>query len=138
MIAFKHLTIFLLGGMISLFSFACGTTPTTLITVPAWFNQADMPGYTGISVSAAPQAFGGIEAQRRVALLKVHAELGRIQRVTVNTELVLTESSDSRDLQTQTRLSSTEALDVSELEIRDEWIDPTTQTLYIRVLIPQQ
>ena len=97
-----------------------------------------MPGYTGISVSAAPQAFGGIEAQRRVALLKVHAELGRIQRVTVNTELVLTESSDSRDLQTQTRLSSTEALDVSELEIRDEWIDPTTQTLYIRVLIPQQ
>ena len=138
MIVFKRLNIFLLSGMIALFNLACSSAPTSQLTIPGWINQPDMPGYTGISVSAAPQAFGGIEAQRRVALLKAHAELGRIQRVTVNTALVLKESSDSREMQAQTRLSSTEALDVSELEIRDEWLDSATQTLHIRVLIPAQ
>lgn len=109
---------------------------------PAWFHEPDVPGYLGISVSASVQPMGGLEAQRRVALTKARAELGRINRVHVQSKNVLHQSSNNTgattDFQNQTRLSSSEMLDVSNMEVREEWIDLANGDLYIWVLIPKK
>jgi len=109
---------------------------------PAWFHEPDVPGYLGISVSAPVQAMGGIEAQRRVALSKARAELGRINRVNVQSKNVIQQSANSTgaatDFQNQTRVSSSEILDVSAMQIREEWIDPSNGDLYIWALVPKK
>ena len=110
--------------------------------LPDWYYEPDMPGYLGISVSAPVQSMGGIEAQRRVAISKARAELGRITRVNVQSSNVIRESSSkdqsTTDFQNRTRLSSTEALDVSNMQVKEEWIDTKTGELYIRVLVPKK
>ena len=110
--------------------------------LPDWYYEPDMPGYLGISVSAPVQSMGGIEAQRRVAISKARAELGRIARVNVQSSNVIRESSSkdesTTDFQNRTRLSSTEALDVSNMQVKEEWVDTKTGELYIRVLVPKK
>ena len=110
--------------------------------LPAWYYEPDMPGYLGISVSAPVQSMGGIEAQRRVAISKARAELGRITRVNVQSSNVISQISSrdqsTTDFQNRTRLSSSEHLDVSNMEVREEWVDPKTGELYIWTLTPKK
>lgn len=110
--------------------------------LPGWYYEPGMPGYLGISVSAPVQSMGGIEAQRRVAISKARAELGRIARVNVQSSNVIRESGSkdqsTTDFQNRTRLSSTEALDVSNMQVKEEWVDPETGELYVRVLVPEK
>lgn len=123
---------------------ACSTniTPPAAPTLPAWYHEPNLPGYLGISVSAPVQTMGGLEAQRRVAMSKARAELGRITRLQVQSSQVIHESSHNNktttDMQTQTRLSSTATLDVSNMEIKAEWLDPSTHQLYIWVVLPEK
>lgn len=110
--------------------------------LPAWFNEPDIPGYLGISVSAPVQSMGGLEGQRRVALSKARAELGRITRLNVQSSNVISQTSNkeqtSTDFQNRTRISSTETLDVSNMQVKEEWVDPATNELYIWVLVPKK
>ena len=130
--------------LIIAFVSACSTntTPPPAPALPAWYHEPNMPGYLGISVSAPVQTMGGLEAQRRVAISKARAELGRIARVNVQSSNVIRESSSqdqsTTDFQSQTRLSSTEALDVSNMQVKEEWVDTKTGELYIRVLVPKK
>ena len=106
---------------------------------PDWFYNPDLPGYIGVSTTATPQSFGGIEAQQRVAESKARAELGRMARVQVQSRNLIRKSDqEGVDMQTASRLSSAEMLDLSRMEVREQWLHPTTGDLYIWVLVPKR
>ena len=106
---------------------------------PDWFYNPDIPGYIGVSTTASPQSFGGIEAQQRVAESKARAELGRMARVQVQSRNLIRKSDqEGVDMQTASRLSSAEMLDLSRMEVREQWLHPTTGDLYIWVLVPKR
>lgn len=126
--------------IISMLSACMGTgTKVAGVELPNWFHDPDIPGYIGISATAAPQSFGGIEAQQRVAESKARAELGRMARVQVQSRnLVRKSDQEGVDMQTASRLSSAEMLDLSRMEVREQWLHPTTGDLYIWVLVPKR
>ncbi|MCW8956545.1 MAG: hypothetical protein OQL09_06650 [Gammaproteobacteria bacterium] len=120
---------------------ACMGTGSKIAGVqpPDWFHNPDIPGYIGFSAKAAPQSFGGIEAQQRVAESKARAELGRMARVQVQSRnLVRKSDQEGVDMQTASRLSSAEMLDLSRMEVREQWLHPVTGDLYIWVLLPKR
>lgn len=109
------------------------------VELPDWFYNPDIPGYIGISTTAAPQSFGGLEAQQRVAESKARAELGRMARVQVQSKNLIRKSDqEGVDMRTDSRLSSAEILDLSRMEVREQWLHPTTGDLYIWVLLPKR
>jgi hypothetical protein len=108
--------------------------------LPPWFTDPHLPGYHGFSVTASPQSVGGLDGQRRVAMMMARAELGRIKQVNVNSREQIRQSSSAEgskvDMQSQVQVSSSQLLDLSKMEVREEWVDPATGELYLWILVP--
>lgn len=107
---------------------------------PAWVLNPDKAGYTSVVGSAPKQDWGGHAAQYRVAEMKARQELAQQVRVRVEsvnrakTEDRSGEVSRSGDV--ETRLQSSVELILESARVIDEWTDPQSGELYIRLVTP--
>ncbi|MDJ0834383.1 MAG: hypothetical protein QNJ69_12745 [Gammaproteobacteria bacterium] len=139
----KRILNIALALVISVTLASCVTTQgprsvKTQINYPFWVENPTLNGFIGISTDANVQSMGGLEGQRRVAMLKAKAEYSRIKKTSIEatTEITLTGSGE-QSLTDQRRLSSGTAFRFDEAFVKEEWIHPETQALYIWVLVPE-
>lgn len=108
---------------------------------PAWILNPDKPGYQGVVGSAPKQDWGGLEAQRRAALMKARQELAQMVRVQVEstTRVNIEERTGkvSRDADIETRLQSSVALSLEQARVIEEWVDPQSGELYLWLVTPR-
>ncbi len=109
---------------------------------PDWFYNPGNNQYLGVTGAAPVQDFGGIDAQRRVALIRARAELGRIAKVHVDSENNINTTVNSNGVvkssNSYIKLTSAEVLDLIDAEIKEEWIHPKTGELYIWLVLPHK
>ncbi len=130
---------FLLALLLS----ACNNTSITTktdVALPAWFYDPSFPGYVGVTASAPPQSIGGVEGQRRAALLMARAEMARMQGVQVTASSKTTVTSSKTGVQFSNadmrRLGTTQLLQLNNAEIKQEWVHPATGELYLWLVFP--
>ena len=121
----------------------CNTMPESQggdVELPAWYNDPSLPGYIGVTASAPPQSMGGLEGQRRAALLIARAEMARMKSVQVQS---LSQSSTTTTGSGVTysnddfrRAGSTQLLQLNNVVIKDEWIHPETGELFLWLVYP--
>ena len=108
---------------------------------PAWVLNPDKPGYQGVVGSAPKQDWGGLEAQRRVAVMKARQELAQMVRVQVeSTSRYKTEEragNVKRDSDIETTLQSNVALSLDQARVIEEWVDPQSGELYLWLVTPR-
>lgn len=108
---------------------------------PAWILNPDKPGYQGVVGSAPKQDWGGLEAQRRVALMKARQELAQMVRVQVEstTRYKIEDRAGkvSRDSDYEARLQSNVALSLEQARVIEEWVDPQSGELYLWLVTPK-
>lgn len=108
---------------------------------PAWILNPDKPGYQGVVGSAPKQDWGGLEAQRRVALMKARQELAQMVRVQVEstTRYKVEERAGkaSRDSDFEARLQSNVTLVLDQARVIEEWVDPQSGELYLWLVTPR-
>jgi hypothetical protein len=116
------------------------TGTNTGSNLPDWFYNPHYKGYMGITSSAPVQKMGGIEGQRRVALLKARAELARMQNVQVEarskTFREVSKQGVKFNYEDYKKLSTAQGLDLYNVSIKDEWIDTNTGELYLWLIYP--
>lgn len=108
---------------------------------PAWILNPDKPGYQGVVGAAPKQDWGGLEAQRRVALMKARQELAQMVRVqvesTTRSQIEERAGKVSRDSDIETRLQSSVALSLEQARVIEEWVDPQSGELYLWLVTPR-
>jgi len=108
---------------------------------PAWILNPDKPGYQGVVGAAPKQGWGGIEAQRRVALMKARQELAQMVRVqvesTTRTRVEERAGKVSRDADFETKLQSSVSLSLEKAQVIEEWVDPESGELYLWLVTPK-
>ena len=116
-------------------------SPGTAAGSPAWILNPDKPGYQGVVGSAPRQDWGGLEAQRRVALMKARQELAQMVRVQVESisrsRIVEQNGKVSRDADFETRLQSNVSLSLEKARVLEEWIDPGSGELFLWLVTPR-
>ena len=123
---------------------ACGPSGTRQaeVPLPGWVDNPSAPGYVGVVSSAMPQPIGGIEGQRRVALLAARAEMARMQSAQASgTNLTsITASSDRVKISSEDfrRVSSAQALSLYDVSVREQWLHPVTGELFLWLVYPVQ
>jgi hypothetical protein len=107
---------------------------------PEWLLSPEREGYISVVGFAPRQASGGSEAQRRVALLKAHQQLGQIVRVRIeNTQPQETQVKNGKVTQSAesfTRASSHAKMNLSDAEVTAQWVDQNNGDLYILFELP--
>jgi hypothetical protein len=121
----------------------CNTTPSTqdgAVKMPGWYENPSYPGYIGVTASAPPQSMGGLEGQRRAALLIARAEMARMQSVQVQslslTSTTTTGSGVTFSNEDFRRAGSTQILQLNNVEVMDEWVHPETGELFLWLVYP--
>lgn len=122
---------------------ACGTGPVAQngdVQLPAWYDDPSYPGYIGVIASAPPQSMGGLEGQRRAALLLARAEMARMKSVQVQslslTSTTTTGSGVTFSNEDFRRVGSTQLLQLNNVVVKDEWIHPQTGELFLWLVYP--
>lgn len=116
------------------------TTNANQQQLPNWFYNPHTAGYVGVASSAPVQQMGGIEGQRRYALLKARSEMARMQNVQVEarseTFQEVSRAGVKFNHDDYRKLSTTQALDLYNVIIKDEWINPETGELFLWLAYP--
>ena len=122
---------------------SCSTGPVSPVggvELPAWYYDPSYPGYIGVTASAPPQSMGGLEGQRRAALLIARAEMARMKSAQVQslsqTSTTTTSSGVTFSNEDFRRVGSTQLLQLGNVEIKDEWIHPETGELFLWLVYP--
>ena len=89
--------------------------------------------------SASVQPFGGIDAQRRAALLRARSDISKIRRAyleSVDETALLVSGTGSAPVQQHTSFTRETAHDwaKSSLEIEKEWVHPETKELFLLIV----
>ena len=109
-------------------------------SLPEWFYNPHTPGYVGVASSAPTQKMGGLEGQRRYAILKARAEMARMQNVQVQSESNISQKVSNSGVKVSyddfRKLSSAQTLDLYNVEIKDEWVNPETGELFLWLSYP--
>lgn len=107
------------------------STPHWVLSTP---EHSD-PNIISIITSATVQDFGGIEAQRRSALLRAKSEVSKIIRTHIEAveELKTVSSKNYNDhsYESSVREKSQNWLSFENLEIIEQWIDPASGELFL-------
>jgi len=128
-------------------SYSDSTTDTTLpdrnsqdSSLPHWVVMLppnEDPNVISIISSSVKQPFGGIEAQRRSALLRAKSEISKIAKTRIKANQLI-ESNDihgaveeNYDMNVQER--SLNWLSFEHLNIKEQWIDPASGELFMWV-----
>jgi hypothetical protein len=108
---------------------------------PDWLLSPEREGFISVVGFAPRQASGGAEAQRRVALLKAHQQLGQIVRVRIeNTQQQETQVRNGKVTQSAesfTRASSHANLSLNNAEVKAQWLDPADGNYYLLLELPE-
>ena len=107
---------------------------------PSWIEQPNRQGYFGIVGSATTAENGSAQTQRKLGTLRARQEAGRVQRVVINAE-VQQQAEESRRQganigSSAAQMSSNVVLDLSRMQLSEEWIDPKSGELFLLFLIP--
>lgn len=133
-----QLRLFLFALLVS----GCSSGPVSQgnVELPAWYEDPSYPGYIGVTASAPPQSMGGLEGQRRAALLIARAEMARMKSVQVQslslTSTTVTGSGVTFSNEDFRRAGSTQLLQLNNVEVRDEWMHPETGELFLWLVYP--
>ena len=105
--------------------------------VPAWVNDPSHNGHIGVVGSAMPQKIGGLEGQRRAALLRARAQLAREVRTRIKKRQTFTRTENTEDVVVNQKIESksTELQQLDSAFIKAEWIHPATSELFIWLVI---
>ncbi len=129
--------------LLLLFLSACSSGPAiqeSRVELPFWYENPSYPGYIGVTASAMPQKIGGIEGQRRAALLMARAEMAKMKNVQVQSlsETVTTTTNSGVRFSNEDyrRIGSTQALQLYNVVVKDEWIHPETGELFLWLVYP--
>jgi hypothetical protein len=121
----------------------CGTGPVSQssdVDLPVWYDDPSLPGYVGVTASAPPQSIGGLEGQRRAALLIARAEMARMKSVQVQSlsqsSTTTTSSGVTFSNEDFRRVGSTQLLQLNNVVVKDEWINPETGELFLWLVYP--
>lgn len=124
---------------------ACGTLsapPTSSSIRPQWVIAPVRPDYISVVGFAPKQANGGVESQQRIALMKARQQLGQIVRVRIENTIQISKEDRggkaSSKMASDTRLSSTAALNLGNAQESALWIDPENGNLYLLLELPQK
>jgi hypothetical protein len=127
----------------ALFISGCNTVPVSQgsdVQLPAWYDDPSLPGYIGVTSSAPPQSMGGLEGQRRAALLIARAEMARMKSVQVQSlsqsSTTTTSSGVTFSNEDFRRAGSTQLLQLNNVVVRDEWIHPQTGEMFLWLVYP--
>ncbi len=95
-------------------------------------------GSLSFTVSAPPQNMGGIEAQRRTAMLLAQKELANYLSSHVESVEVTSQGTGKgdADYQQYARVSSKVGISAQRYRVDKEWLDPITGVFYLRLLFP--
>ncbi len=121
---------------------ACSTpnSPATS-TRPQWLISPERSGFISVVGSAPKQATGGTEAQQRVALMKAHQQLGQMVRVRVENIVrqvqQVQNGKATLDVASNTRLTSSAALNLGNAQESALWLDPVNGDLYLLLELPE-
>jgi hypothetical protein len=126
-----------------LFLSGCNTVPVSQggdVDLPVWYDDPSLPGYVGVTASAPPQSIGGLEGQRRAALLIARAEMARMKSVQVQSlsqsSTTTTSSGVTFSNEDFRRVGSTQLLQLNNVVVKDEWINPETGELFLWLVYP--
>jgi hypothetical protein len=129
--------------LLALLLAGCNTNPSTRdssVQLPAWYEDPSYPGYIGVTASAPPQSIGGLEGQRRAALLIARAEMARMQSVQMQSLSLSSTTTTSAGVTFSNedfrRAGSTQILQLNNVEVMDEWIHPETGELFLWLVYP--
>ena len=131
--------------LLSLLLQGCGgSNPTKAEQVsqlPEWILQPEQAGYVSAVGSAAPQDFGGVEAQRRVAILKARKQLAEMINVRVKasyeSRTVDRNGQITHEQSMRSELRSKVLLSPNQARVIKEWQDPKDNMLYIWLAVPE-
>ncbi len=108
--------------------------------LPEWFHNPHYDGYVGVTSSAPVQKIGGIQGQRRVALLKARSEMARMQNVQIQSHSKTFREVSSAGVKFNyddyRKISSAQALDLYNVVVKDEWVNPETGELFLWLTYP--
>lgn len=108
---------------------------------PVWFYNPGHGGCLGAVGMAKKQERGGYAAQKRLAVTIAQAELAKQIEVFVNSDLQTEKTiiDTKADRHYRAKLSSLTTQETYQLiknaVVRDEWVDPKTEEMYIWVVI---
>ena len=113
------------------------TSPSSSVIKPGW-TQSLAVEETGTHLyfvsMAAPQTMGGIEGQRRAALLMAQQQLAAYLSSQVQAETYVRQSDGGKiELQQYTAVQSRMAQSATTMNVEKEWLDPETGMLYLRL-----
>lgn len=121
----------------------CNTVPVSQggdVELPFWYDNPSYHGYIGVTASAPPQSIGGLEGQRRAALLIARAEMARMKGVQVQSLSLTSTTSTSSGVTFSNedfrRAGSTQLLQLNNVVVRDEWVHPETGELFLWLVYP--
>ncbi len=117
---------------------ATGQQQVTIISQPAWVDKPELVGYIAVVGSAMRQNIGGIEAQRRAALLRARATLAKSVRVFVTKSLIIHKRQDQSEMRVDQSIDirAFELQQLHSAEVKAEWISPQSSELFIWYVIP--
>jgi outer membrane protein W len=114
-------------GLLSIYAYASDK--------PSWIVSPERNGFISVVGFAPKQSVGGEAAQRRVALLKARQQLGQMVRVRVENnfrhEQQVVNGYVSQTVDSDTRLSSQAALNLSNATVTAQWFDSANGDLYL-------
>lgn len=104
---------------------------------PHWIEQPELKNHVTVVSSAMPQKMGGLEGQRRAALLRARAQLAKDVRVFVSKSLHIEKASQHSEAKVTQKLTTraTELQQLDGAKINAEWIDPDSKELFIWYVI---
>jgi len=112
----------------------------TTSSLPHWVVMLppnEDPNIISIVSSSVTQAFGGIEAQRRSALLRAKSEISKIAKTRIKASQLIQSNDrngtveESYDMNVQER--SLNWLSFENLDIKEQWVDPVSGELFMWV-----
>ena len=97
-----------------------------------------LDGYLTAVGSAMAQEIGGLESQRRVALLRARADLAKNVRVYVSKQLSIRKQSDAASPQVdqQIKIRAVELQQMDKAIVKSEWLNKKTGELFIWYVVP--
>ena len=108
------------------------------VQFPFWVDNPNLSSFNGIVGSATVQKIGGIEGQRRVAMLKARAEYSKQFKASVeSTTNIIQNSEGLSSMQDQKKISAGNAISFGDAMVKEEWVHPETKELFIWVLLPK-
>jgi hypothetical protein len=107
--------------------------------LPGWVLSPRIKGYLSGVGHARPQK-ANPAYQRRVAMMQARAAIGRAIEVYVQTELTTEKTCIGEACRSEMRSRSRHLSEqlIGEATVKNEWIDPETGILYIRLIVKKE